>query len=132
MSHDLRNQPDEYWQKRLTQDQFYVCRKKWTEPPFTGQYVDTKTPGIYECVCCETPLFKSETKYDSGSGWPAFFDVISKADLEFIQDLSCGMDRTEILCRKCGSHLGHVFEDGPKPTGLRYCVNSNSLRLKAK
>jgi peptide-methionine (R)-S-oxide reductase len=106
-----------------------VCREKGTERAFTGGYWNTKTPGVYRCVACGEPLFASETKYDSGSGWPSFWQPIDQEAVESEVDRSLGMTRTEVHCRRCGSHLGHVFPDGPQPTGLRYCINSVSLEL---
>lgn len=120
------------WQEKLTPQQFNVCWNKDTEAPFTGKYTDCKTAGIYHCVCCGSPLFDSETKYNSGSGWPSFWDVLSEESVEEIIDKSHGMRRVEVVCKHCHAHLGHVFEDGSKPTGLRYCINSASLDLKEK
>jgi peptide-methionine (R)-S-oxide reductase len=126
------NCSDEEWRQRLTPEQFEICRNKGTEPPFTGQYASCKTPGIYQCACCGNPLFDSETKYDSGSGWPSFWDVLSETSIEQKTDKSHGMRRMEVICQSCGAHLGHVFEDGPEPTGLRYCINSAALSLQEK
>lgn len=123
---------DEEWQACLTPEQYQVLREKGTERAFTGKYYKHKAKGTYICAGCDNELFSSETKYDSGSGWPAFFDAIDSKKVNTKSDFSLGMIRTEITCAKCGSHLGHVFEDGPKPTGLRYCVNSLSLKFVTK
>ncbi len=119
---------DEYWRKRLTEEEFRVCRQKGTEPAFTGKYCDEKTPGVYSCRCCGQPLFHSDSKYDSGSGWPSFYQPITSGAVIEHADSSHGMKRVETVCAKCGSHLGHVFPDGPEPTGMRYCTNSLSLK----
>lgn len=118
--------------EKLTPEQYEVCVKNGTEPPFSGKYVDCKDDGTYTCICCGEELFKSDTKFDSGTGWPSFWQPISDEKIEYVSDTSFGMVRTEVNCKKCGSHLGHVFDDGPKPTSLRYCINSVSLDLEKK
>jgi len=129
---DTKEKTDEDWRNELSPEQYEVCRCGGTEPAFSGKYWDTKTPGTYHCAACDAPLFSSETKYDSGSGWPSFWAAIQERAIAEKTDKTFGMVRTEILCANCDSHLGHVFPDGPKPTGLRYCTNSASLNLKAK
>jgi peptide-methionine (R)-S-oxide reductase len=119
----------EEWKAILTPEQFEVCINKGTEPPFTGKYYNNKEKGMYKCVCCGESLFKSDTKFDSGSGWPSFWEALSEEKIEYISDTTFGMVRTEVNCKKCGAHLGHVFDDGPKPSNLRYCINSISLKL---
>jgi peptide-methionine (R)-S-oxide reductase len=118
--------------KTLTPEQYHVTQEKGTERAFTGKYWDTKTPGTYKCVVCGEELFSSDTKYDSGSGWPSFYQPADKAKVDEHTDSTYGMTRTEVTCGKCGAHLGHVFPDGPRPTGMRYCINSASLDLDEK
>lgn len=126
------NKSDEEWRKELSPEQYEVARQAGTERAFTGKYWDTKTPGIYRCVCCGEALFDAATKYDSGTGWPSFYAPIDKDAVALRDDTSHGMRRTEVLCAKCDAHLGHLFPDGPEPTGLRYCMNSASLDLEAR
>ena len=122
---------DEEWRAQLTPEQYRVTRQAGTEPAFTGAYTDEERAGTYRCICCRAPLFRSDAKFHSGCGWPSFFEPLEGASLEEIEDRSHGMVRTEIRCKGCDAHLGHVFEDGPPPTGLRYCINSVSLDLEA-
>jgi len=123
---------EEEWRKELTPEQYHVLREKGTERPFTGEYEDTSTPGMYKCAACGEELFTSEAKFDSGCGWPSFYEPQSEAKIDEHEDNSFGMRRVEVTCSRCGSHLGHVFPDGPRPTGLRYCINSVSLKLDPK
>jgi len=120
---------DTHWKVHLSAEEFAVTRLKQTERPFSGRYLDTTTPGTYVCVCCQTPLFASSSKFDAGCGWPSYFEPLDPDAVREERDTSHGMVRTEILCARCDAHLGHVFPDGPPPTGLRYCINSVSLKF---
>jgi peptide-methionine (R)-S-oxide reductase len=121
---------DAEWRKELTAEQYEILREKGTEPAFTGAYWDTKEPGVYRCAGCDAELFRSEAKFDSSCGWPSFYAPASEERIATDEDLSFGIRRTEVLCENCGGHLGHVFPDGPRPTGLRYCINSAALKLE--
>lgn len=129
---DKVNKTDAEWRAELSAEQFSICRRKGTEAPFSGAYWDCDDEGIYRCVCCGEALFDSDSKFDSGSGWPSFSQPLAEERVSIQTDTSHGMVRSEILCRACGAHLGHVFNDGPQPGGLRYCVNSVSLKLDRK
>jgi peptide-methionine (R)-S-oxide reductase len=120
---------EEEWRKELPPDRYAVLREKATEPPFTGKYTYSKEDGMYRCGACGAELFSSDTKYDSGSGWPSFYEPANAANIKLEKDVSLGMTRTEVLCARCGSHLGHVFDDGPEPTGQRFCINGCALEL---
>mgnify|MGYP001345025458 FL=1 len=129
---DKVTKSEQEWMQQLTPEEFQICRLKGTERPFTGKYNSEKSAGVYKCICCGHPLFDAGTKYESGSGWPSFFAPIGEDAVSTEEDFSHGMHRVEVMCARCGSHLGHVFEDGPAPTGLRYCMNSVSLDLEKK
>ncbi|TFG01054.1 MAG: peptide-methionine (R)-S-oxide reductase [Promethearchaeota archaeon] len=121
---------DKEWKEELTKKEYHVLREKGTEPPFSGKYWNSKEKGIYRCAGCGTPLFKSDAKFKSGTGWPSFYEALDPEKIEEREDRSFGMTRTEVVCKNCGGHLGHKFNDGPKPTGCRYCINSLSLNFE--
>lgn len=129
---DKIEKTDEEWRKALTPEEYRILRKKGTEPPFSGEYWDSKADGVYKCAACGQELFSSDTKFKSGTGWPSFWEPIAAENVAAEADNSLWMKRTEVLCSRCGGHLGHVFEDGPKPTGLRYCINSAALDLEER
>jgi len=131
-SEETNSKTDEEWKETLTPEQYNVCRNKDTEIPFTGKYNDCKEKGVYKCSCCGNELFDSDTKFESGTGWPSFNKPINEENVKCESDTSMGVVRTEVMCKKCGAHLGHVFDDGPQPTKLRYCINSISLDLDKK
>jgi peptide-methionine (R)-S-oxide reductase len=129
----MKDQPDEYWKQKLTPEQYHIAREKGTEPAFTGKYIDNHQDGMYHCVACGHELFASDTKFDSGSGWPSFTDPVNQKNVELHADNSFGMVRTEVTCANCGAHLGHVFDDGPADKGgQRYCINSVCLAFDPK
>ena len=129
---DSKLKNDEYWRDKLSPEEFRICREKGTERAFSGEYWDCQKDGLYVCRCCSELLFDAKSKYDSGSGWPSFYTAAKEGAVEEDRDISHGMVRTEILCSRCGAHLGHVFPDGPEPTGLRYCVNSASIKHRQR
>ncbi len=128
--HEANHKTEEQWRRELTEEQFRILREKGTEPPFTGHLLENHEDGMYHCAACGNPLFSSETKFESGSGWPSFYAAFKDANVKLVDDTSHGMRRVEVQCARCGGHLGHVFPDGPKPTGARYCINSAALDFR--
>jgi peptide-methionine (R)-S-oxide reductase len=132
MTEDIKNKPDEYWKEKLSDGQYHILREAGTEPAFTGALYKNDEDGVYACAGCGAHLFVSDTKFDSGSGWPSFYDVAKGGAVELREDSSHGMKRVEARCASCGGHLGHIFDDGPEPSGKRYCINSEALNFKPK